>query len=355
MFKRPGLLFTEIRCSAKIILCLLLFALAGITFAKPAEKNPSWVNDVESEFPQRRYIAKCGSGKKADSAKADALSLIAAYLKTTVESKLTVTASDTGKRASEKVQLDESINVFSDIQLSGVEYTEVYYSKKNRRYYCTAYIDRNYAWKIYEPEVKSQQKLFYEFYNKAEELLKSDPLAAGSYFDKAVLQGNKFLAALEYGCLLNDSAQAIYGNDRNIVASVPKKQKEAVESILVKVETAGDYQNIITAKIKKELTQCGFILTENEAAAKYKAVLTVNQNLEIEDPGTDTELFVAAPEIQFVLETKNKSRIIYSYTKQAGEKTPAYAKNNALKKSLDLLGKEIADDFLNGLKEALAR
>lgn len=45
-----------------------------------AAKTPSWINNVDIEFPKSKYIARLGTGNTAENAQANALGQLALFL-----------------------------------------------------------------------------------------------------------------------------------------------------------------------------------------------------------------------------------------------------------------------------------
>ena len=94
-----------------------------------------------------------GSGDSAEKAKTDAAGALARYFQMTVSANLSTTLQSvtSGGAAAEQTTVTDTVQVSSDVQLFALEYTEPYYAKKEARWYCVAYIEREKAWAQYQP------------------------------------------------------------------------------------------------------------------------------------------------------------------------------------------------------------
>ena len=211
-----------------------------------------------------------------------------------------------------------------------------------------AYVDREYAWKIFEPSILKEKRLFYEYLNEADSQAKKEPLLASKYYVEAKKKGDIFVAVLDYGRLINEEKERQYKDDRNNVASIPKKQKDIKESAVIFIVVNNDSNNIVSANLEKLLSDSGFIISKQKEKALYIVEVEINQNITIEDAGTDVESFVSLPDLNINISNISSGRSIFSSAGKTTKKSIAYSRENVLKKALPLLNEEIIYSFVQG-------
>lgn len=308
------------------------------------------MTSVRSVYPDSEFLAQKGSGKNPELAKTDALANLSRYFQTTIESNLlTIFSSiEEGKNAFQKTEVLSEVNLSSNMSLFGVEFSDIYYQKKEKKYYCIAFIDRVYAWKIYEPTIKKEKKAFYDFYDEAIIQSQKDPLLALKYFVKAKEQGNIFLSVLEYGRLINEIQEKNYSIDRDTVASISKLQKDAIEKSILFIEMLENEGNIVLPKIEKSFSDNEFICSKIKDKSLYTVSVNINPNITIEDEESDEAMYISTPDINIVITNNINGRNIYSWAGKSTKKSISYTKENALKKAYTSLWEELGNTFKDG-------
>ena len=96
---------------------------------------------------------------------------VSANLSTTMQS---ITS---GKSVSEQTTVIDDVKVSSEVNLFALEYTEPYYFKKEKKWYCVAYINRADAWRQCQPQIDGAK-------NKSQSIIsdedKQNPKSTGS-------------------------------------------------------------------------------------------------------------------------------------------------------------------------------
>ena len=127
-----------------------------------------------------------------------------------------------------------------------MEYTDPYYFKKEKKWYCAAFINREKAWIQYRPEVEGAKAELYAMMKNAEN--EGDPFSKAASYGAAFRSGKKFLEKLEYARILDSAKEEEYASDRKTVSGIP--------SLIFAVK--GDYGNIISSALTKTLSENGF-------------------------------------------------------------------------------------------------
>lgn len=101
--------------------------LSTLVFAKAAP-IPAWVSDYKSVFPDSEYIAQRGSGDSAEKAITDASASLARYFQMTVNANISTTMT------ADKTTVVDEVHVKSDVKLFGMQFTEPYRYKKDKKW-----------------------------------------------------------------------------------------------------------------------------------------------------------------------------------------------------------------------------
>ena len=310
---------------SKIIFSAFIFFIIISALAAKAPVEPDWVQNYRTIYPDSEYLAQRGSGKKAEEAKTDALAQIAGYLQTTVDANLTTRfeASTENEKASEKTSIVNEINVSSNISLFGLEYTEPYYRKSEKKWYCLAYINREKAWNLYEAEVTKEKNVFLSFYNRA--MRENEPIKRIKLLGDTLAAGDAFSQKLLFANILSKSlTQNAFGDDEDLLSSIPSQIKQIQFSNPVFIKVNDDNAGVIEAAVRKAFSNLGFITTTDAKNAGYTAKADVNYN-----KAAGTNMVVLNPFMILSLTGKNGS--IYAFN---AESERVVAPNDAAAKKI---------------------
>lgn len=266
----------------KRIVGILLFSIISCCFcfsySKP-EIYPDWVIDVQAVYPLENYFAQLGEGKTEAMAKNNAVSKISSYLESNVET--VIKSSQTMSHGADKVDKSQSVNisttVTSDVTLFAVEYTDAFYSKREKKYYVVAYILRETVWKQYVPTIEDAKNIFYGHIENAEK--EKDPFFKISYYQEALKSSEDFLLKLYYGRVISPKREeAQFSKDRDFISSIPATISEIKRNISFNINVKNDYLNSVSAGLKAEILDLGYkTKTTNDASYQLVAEIDYNQ------------------------------------------------------------------------------
>ena len=276
-------------------------------------------------------MADRGVSTTEESAKTEALAALARYVGMTVNANLTtaINSIDTGSSLNEGISVQNTTQVTATVSLFGVEYTQPYFLKSEKKYYCVAYVERDRAWQQYVPKIENEKNIFYGFYKKAQ--TEKEPLFKCSYYKSAWEKGKDFLTALEYGRLIHPAREAAYSSDRALLSQIPSLIESEKKVISIKVLVTGDYGNIIKTAVSEAFRTAGYTISEN---GNCTANVTVDSNEIGKDP---VAIF---PSVDLKLNGVTGATV-YSYQQKISQKTAAYSLETAQKKAFPLLGELI--------------
>lgn len=314
----------------KTVIFFILCSFAAVCFAKP-KSEPEWFKNYRSVFPNSEYLAQKGSGTTAEDAQTDAASQLARYFQSTVSANLSTTMSSitTGSSVQEEIRVIDEVNVSSEVEFIGLEYTESYYYKPEKKWYAIAYMVREDAWIQYKPKIEAEKTKFYSFLKKAES--EEDIFTKISLYKSAWKVSVDFVEKLEYGRIINHKEEEKYSSDRMTIAELPSRIEKEQKNLTIRVNISGDYGNIVETSIKSSLEKGGFIIGES---GNYTADVVVLSNPNGENPVTIMPAIIVS-----IKNDKNKA--VFSYEANLSEKTVAYSLENAQKKAFPKLAEII--------------
>lgn len=259
---------------------------------------PKWLSNIEAEFPSEEYIRALGEGDNEDLAKEFALSELSAYfsqkIKTDVKASRNI--SNTNSKHKENSEINQNINISTNVELFSVEYTNSFYDKKRKTYYICAYINKSEFWevlsskmntiiKVYERTVQMaelEDELFQKMidYNRCEKLI-SD---FNSYYERALVMNPK--KCTDYSNFLDNSTP-----DLAMSANLKKR-------ITIQIIVNNDRNNKIRGTIAELISNNG--MKTVSLNGMYTLVADIDWN--------ETELnniFSSTPQIEIQIERNN--------------------------------------------------
>lgn len=326
-----------------LLLSILLLAYSQAFCAKP--KEPEWLHNYRTVYPDSEYIVQRGRADTEETAKTEALAQIARYFKTSVNANLKTSVQSVttnGTVVDESTFVVNDVDVISQVDLFAVEYTDPYYVKKEKKWYCAAFINREKAWIQYRPAVEGAKSDFYAMKKNAER--EADPFSKATAYGAAFRSGKKFLEKLEYARILNAQKEAEYAPDRESVNEIPSRIAAEKAKCSLYLNVKGDYGNIISSALTKTFSESGLSAAKSAGAANYNADVVVENNALGEDP------ISVYPSLEMKITTKD-GKTVYSHQTKVSAKTVAYTLENAQKKSYPLLAERASKAVLQELSE----
>ncbi|MBR4464755.1 MAG: LPP20 family lipoprotein [Treponema sp.] len=307
---------------------------------------PEWISNHRTVYLESEYLAQRGSGETADKAKTDATSALARYFQMTVSANLSTTMQSitSGKNVSEQTTVIDDVKVTSEVDLFVLEYTEPYYFKKEKKWYCVAYIKRADAWTQYMPQIEIAKNKFLGYYENAQK--ESDPFIRLPLYKTAWKSGEELLGKLEYGRIISPKEEVKYKDERDKIAEIPVLFEASKKECTIFIKADGDYNRILTTAVSSALSKNGFIVTKTAVGAKYTA------EIEIDDNAAGNEPIAITPSVNLKI-TGTSGTTSYSYETLSSEKTIAYTIENARKKAYPKLAKELEGAVQKDLGDTL--
>ena len=339
----------------RIFFAIALLCAESLLFAARVEK-PEWVDEWRTMYPDDDYIAQLGKavGKKASKeAKNNAANAVAQYLQTTVQSEVetdTVFTSENrtnGKMSTSTKKVNrQNIKLSVDFTLNSLEFTEPWYNKKEKTWYCLAYVSREKAWNQYRPTIQAARDKLFAFYTAAQK--SEEPLYRIRYYVQSQDYEQPFYEAYSFSRLFSVAlAEQYYGEDVAFVSSVRAKSAEEKSLSTFTIEVSGDVQSLVYQRLKDVLSGAGYTVKNKGEDANY--VVTVKVIL---SDSLLSDLHVISP--AFELSVDGKSASVFSYAKKAAS-VHGLQEEIVKSKATRALADEISRTFLQEFNDTLGK
>lgn len=320
----------------------LVSVICCVILASCASAPPSWMGNYREEYPSSDYIVQRGSGETVEFAKTNSLQAIAQYFQTTVNASMEtqLKTMSSGNNYVEQRSTLTDVQVTSNIDLFGVEFSEPYFSKQENLWYILAYNHRESAWRQYSPRIENERTAFLALYNQSGG--QPDIFTEYLYYNRAWQKGRDFLETLEFGRLLMDGIDTKYRDDRATVSSLPATLQHKAQQCSLRLSVQGDFEEIATSEIKKAFSSMGF--TVSEKSGVYDLKVTVSNNLT-----KHSDLQAAYPVIDITV-TNRDGKSVYSL-QHKGERSVASNRNVAIRRGLKRTAEDAGEMILEDFRE----
>lgn len=301
-------------------------------FAKKAAM-PQWIQNYRTVYPNSEYLAQRGSGDTAEKARTDATAALSRYFKTSVNANLstTMTSVTAANSAEEKTLVVDDVNVQSEVELFALEYTEPFYYKAEKKWYCVVYMNRNDAWQQYKPQIEIKKNSFNGLYKNLEN--EPDCFSKAGMCGKVWRSATELLEKLEYGRIINPKKEAAYQDERDKISKVPVIFEESRQNCSIYIQTQNDYDRLAESAVSSAFKDCGLNVSKNIEQANYIAEVLIELNVSGGEPVS------VKPGLELKIQNKEE-KTVYSCEVQAAEKSIAYTLENAQKKAFPKLAEE---------------
>lgn len=329
---------------------MLVFLLSSFFPVFSKDFIPNWFKDYRTVYPDTEYIAQRGIGDSPENAKTDAAGALGRYFQTNVDSsiKTTMISETTDSKVNITSSVIDEVKIDSKVEFIGLEYTEPYYSKKEKKWYCVAFINRHNAWEQFKPQIEECKHTFESQLQVAEK--EAELLTKLSIYKEVWNKGRDLNEKLEYGRILLPSEENKYESYREMVAEIPVRFRDIKKQCSVYLEINDDYGRMIISAISTAFVNNGFQVAKQKNDSKYIVEISINDNSSGDNPVS------ILPEVNIsVLSNNDKNNVsLYSYDKTAKEKTVSYTLENAKKKAYSKLSSELETEVYESLNNSFS-
>jgi hypothetical protein len=244
---------------------------------------------MEAVYPRTAYIAQRGEGGTRQDAELAALNAISYYFESEInagQSSRSVWTERNGATSTESRTETETI-VQSQTRMVAVRYGEApWQNPATGKWETVAYLDRNEAWTLYEPQAKMVSDGLLALMNAAENEGEAFSRVlrfgtAASYAD-----GTEFTTVREFAQVLYPSkAQAFFRDADSAISSLPAKIDAAKRSTKIFIQCSPDLDGLIYNAAVAAWGMEGFPVEQNRDAAASVCLIHVDEGVQKMDSG----------------------------------------------------------------------
>jgi hypothetical protein len=284
---------TDKHIMAGAALAALLAACAGTPRNAEAPQNtetPPWARNVEAAYPRAAYIAQRGEGGTRREAELAAMNNISFYFESEISAEESLRQSWTERNgaADTESRTETSTLVRSQTRLVAVRYAEdPWVNPAGKTWETVAFIDREEAWVLYEPEAARTRDAL---------LALSDAAEAE---DEAFLRALRFGAAAAYGegadfnavrgfsqVLHPAKARALFADADARRSAFPERIYRARQGAAVFIDCPGDLDGIVGTAVAAAFGAAGFPVEQDRRAASSVCLVSVDMGAQKLESGT---------------------------------------------------------------------
>lgn len=300
----------------RLIFVSLLFSAAFCLVAKPARKVevPLWISDEGqlSLFPRDEFLSAMASGKSAEIAKQNAASEIAKSIRAKVNSQSIAEqhiAIVNGEHSNSQ-SIFRSVEILSDGNLYGLEFTQTFFSEKENLFYCAAFIHKQKAWTLVEPVLKNISAKIHLAKKSADE--------ADDYFSKTVFlvsakdRREEFLSAYSFALAVNENAAKEFNAVLNTILFCENEIAKNKSRNTVFVRAQNYIEESVFQKMCDIFDANGFSPVKIASNARFTANATCDVHIK-----PDGEIFSCYPGISLEVKENATGKIVYAFSESA--------------------------------------
>ena len=262
-----------------------LWTLTVCTTATATKTAPEWYWDMNTVYPQERFIAYQGRGKTRTQAEQAALGVIAGYF----ESEITAVQKTSARwiNGQEERMSEASTIVASQVNLIAVRYADdAWNDTVHNEYVSVAYINREEAWDAYYPRAKNGADALLILFQKAEE--EADPFTRALRLSgiEQYAAGAEFSAVRGFAQILYPARAAALFRDADAAhARLPERIAHARLNARVYLDCPLDLDDLIHNAVAAAFGSAGFPVANERQDAVAVCEIRVNEGVQEHDFG----------------------------------------------------------------------
>ncbi len=255
-----------------------LLTLLGLTLLSgcASNKQPAWVANPKTAYPEERYLAAVGAGDTRRAAENAAAASLSRIFESHIESdeRLSDQTRETQNSFERTTDFSSDINILSSQTLYNIQYAESWKAPSGR-WHVAAYLNRRETAEIYLDKIRTQTARV--------NFLRADAETAGDLLTQYAtlraanthaLQADRLIRQLNviYPRAAGDAAPGYSLN------ALRKNLADTAKQVKVSIAVEGDEENRMNATLQDFITRYGFVIGE-------PAVLRIKAGVEVDDTG----------------------------------------------------------------------
>jgi hypothetical protein len=318
-----------------------IFFSCGTTQSVSKNNSPAWASDVSAVYPQEQFIAQKGTGANQDVAQVNALAAISRYFEIEIESRVSSEQVITQQNDVEEnyLRAEQSGVIKSVTNLFAVRQSENWFNKTQNQWETVAYIDRNEAWSIYEPQVRQKADTFRSLHQAA--ATNGEPMKQAFLYSSAQRLSGELLTLLEFAEILHPAQAAWFDDVRDALAEIPVKIEQVKSRSSIYIDCPVDFDATVSTALANSFGKQRFPIETVKGKAAYLCAASIGENIRVSDAGT-----FYYPTIN--VNITGKVGVLFSYSttlNRIGASDPNVAKRRAYTAIANELQKSLYDEL----------
>jgi hypothetical protein len=266
-------------------LAALLAACAG---TPQNTDTPAWARNVEAVYPRSAYIARRGEGVTRQEAELAALNGISFYFESEISSEIiaeeSFSQSGTGQdsRTSAESRIETSTLVRSQTRLMAVRYADPpWVNPTSGAWETVAFIDREEAWTLYEPEAAKARDTLLALSGAAE--AEGEAFLRALRFNAAAAYGESpdFNAVRGFAQILHPARAGILFAEADALRSaLPERSYSARQGAAIFIDCPNDLDGLISTAMTAALGAQGFPVEQGRGPASCVCQIRVDLGIQ---------------------------------------------------------------------------
>jgi hypothetical protein len=209
---------------------------------------------------------------------------ITSQIETSQSSRLSIT--ERNGESGESRQTGEETFVSSQTNLFAVRYApDPWYNAAEKQWETVAYIDRDEAWIIYEPQVRQRSDAFTKLYNAAE--TEAEPFRKFFQYQRAQAYAVQELDSyFRFAEILNPQKARSFANVIESISAIPQRIDQSRANASIFVDCPVDYNGMTATALTQVLSGEGFPVARSQPAASAVCIASVDEGLQTLPAGT---------------------------------------------------------------------
>lgn len=251
-----------------IIIAFMVFACTGINNAeakKKKTKNPDWLVNPNSVYPEAYYLVAVGEGDSRTDAENMAAGNLARIFESKVKADQTVSTryneivNSKGTKSSETTDINTNVNVSSNQSLINLNFAESYTDAMGK-VYVIAYMERMKTGSIYEERINEASSRIVKFIKESEQT--KNYIRSYAYLNAATLFNAQVQVMMQQLEIISSSTKSMIELGYDDV-ELSKKLQFAADNVTFSIDIQNDQDNKIKIVLQDLFTSMGFKLSDS--------------------------------------------------------------------------------------------
>lgn len=325
---------------------VLIIYLLCFSFPLFSENIPSWLKNLDQEYPNSEYIKALGEGSSEKKAKITAIADVSLLFHSKVKvynnviSDLQRTNENNTSSFTKKENFHQNFESVSEVDFYCLNFTDSFYDKKNKKYYIVAYINRNEAFRFYEVKMIPLISEFDAIVRGINE--EEEPLFKTYLYHRAFLICELLQSYISNAIILKPSSAITYDDLLKRLSSIINEKRIQMNRIAFSITCNNPRGDALITGVASILENSGFVYSQK--VAMYSIGIDLSFTEETYEAGE----FVR-PTMNITI-SNSKGNVVESYSKIYPRYSHGTLENSYSLSILRIL-QDLDENFLSDYRE----